>query len=94
MTNRTIELVYFAGCPNAERARENIRTALKAASSATRWAEWDLASDATPERYRRHGSPTVLVDGEDVTGSGADAVAMAGRSDGAPSVEVIAARLG
>jgi len=93
MSRPTIELVYFAGCPNATRARENLRTALQGAGVASHWAEWDLASESTPERYRRHGSPTVLIDGTDVTGGGADAVAMACRADGAPSVAAIAERL-
>lgn len=93
MKDQTIDLVYFEGCPNAERARENLRAALREAGLQTDWAEWDLSSGTTPERYRRHGSPTVLVDGEDVTGGGADAVAMACRADGAPSVATILDRL-
>lgn len=93
MTDRRIDLVYFEGCPNAERARENLRTALREAGRQSHWAEWDLSSEATPEQYRRHGSPTVLVDGEDVTGGGPDAVAMACRADGAPSAAAILDRL-
>jgi hypothetical protein len=93
MTRKTIELVYFEGCPNAERARENLRSALEVVGAHTDWDEWDLALEATPQRYHRHGSPTVLVDGRDVTGDGAGAVAMACRSDGAPSVSTIAESL-
>lgn len=89
MTSKTIDLVYFEGCPNAQQARENVRSALEAVDAPTDWAEWDLASDATPERYRGYGSPTVLVDGRDVTGDGTGAAAMACRSDGAPSVSAI-----
>lgn len=93
MKDKTIDLVYFEGCPNAERARDNLRAALREAGRQPEWAEWELASEATPEQYRRHGSPTVLVDGEDVTGGGGDAVAMACRADGAPSVATILDRL-
>lgn len=93
MTRKTIELVYFEGCPNAERARDNLRAALEVVGAPTDWDEWDLALEATPERYRRHGSPTVLVEGRDVTGDGTGAVAMACRSDGAPSVSAIAESL-
>ena len=89
MKDKTIDLVYFEGCPNVERARENLRSALRKAGREIHWAEWDLSSETTPERYRRHGSPTVLVDGEDVTRGEADAVAMACRADGAPSVATI-----
>jgi len=88
-----IELIYFEGCPNAIQARENIRAAASAAGRTLEWAEWDLMEEATPEHYKRHGSPTVLVDGHDVTGDGPGNQAMACRADGAPSVDAIAARL-
>jgi mercuric ion transport protein len=90
-----IELVYFEGCPNAVKARANIRAAVAEAFAApVEWSEWDLMDDATPEGFKRYGSPTVLVDGHDVTGDGPGNNAMACRADGAPSIEVIAAKLG
>jgi hypothetical protein len=87
MKQRRVELVYFDGCPNADRARANLEAALGAGS----WQEWNLSSGDTPERFRRHGSPTVLVDGRDVTGEpeGELNAATACRADGAPSVELI-----
>lgn len=85
MTNREIELVYFEGCPNADQARENLRAALKGEA----WKEWDLSSPDTPDRVRRHGSPTVLIGGRDVTGAPETAEAMSCRADGAPSPDVI-----
>ena len=89
-----IELVYFDGCPNAVKARENIRAAVAGAfAEPVEWSEWDLMDDATPEDFKRYGSPTVLVDGHDVTGDGPGNSAMACRADGAPSVEVITASL-
>lgn len=94
MTSPRIDLVYFEGCPNADKARENLKSAIEATGRGLTWSEWDLMSEATPDSFRGHGSPTVLVDGEDVTGDGAEAAAMACRADGAPSVEVISARLG
>ncbi len=94
MTRPRIDLVYFEGCPNAGKARENLKTAIEATGRGLTWSEWDLTSEATPDSFRRYGSPTVLVDGEDVTGDGAEAAAMACRADGAPGVEAISARLG
>ena len=89
-----IELVYFEGCPNARMARENIRAAIaEAFSEPVEWSEWDLMADSTPEDFKRFGSPTVLVNGHDVTGDGPGNVAMACRADGAPSVALIAASL-
>ncbi len=85
MSDRKIELLYFDGCPNAERARENLASVLEPGS----WVEWNLTAEATPERLRRFGSPTVLVDGRDVTGEGGRNAAMACRADGAPAAEVI-----
>jgi len=88
-----IELVYFEGCPNAVQARANIQTAVDAFGRAVECAEWDLMDEATPDDFKRYGSPTVLIDGSDVTGDGPGNNAMACRADGAPSVEAIAERL-
>ncbi len=89
-----IELLYFEGCPNAPRARENLRSVLEAMGAELSWREWDLLSDSTPAGLRAFGSPTVLIDGMDVTGRGGSGIGVACRADGAPSVEQIAAKLG
>jgi hypothetical protein len=92
-TRRRIELVYFEGCPNAITARENIRAAVGVLDGSVEWKEWDLMDASTPEPFKRYGSPTVLVDGEDVTGVQVGNNAMACRADGAPSIESIATKL-
>lgn len=89
MSEPRVELVYFDGCPNADQARENLGAVLGAGS----WKEWNLSSAETPERFRRCGSPTVLVDGRDVTGEGRVTDAMACRADGAPSADRIRSAL-
>jgi len=89
---KSIELVYFAGCPNVDGARANLRAALQALRLAPTWTEWDQGNAAAPPRVRGFGSPTVLVDGRDITGVG-PATAAACRADGAPSVERIVAAL-
>ncbi len=88
-----IELVYFEGCPNAVLARENIKAAVEATGQSLEWSEWDLMAESTPESFRRYGSPTVLVDGSDVTGDGPGNNAMACRADGVPSVAAITDRI-
>ena len=88
-----IELVYLEGCPNAAEARDNIRVAVEASGRPIEWSEWDLMAESTPEDFRRYGSPTVLIDGQDVTGADASAAALACRADGVPSVASIAERL-
>ncbi|MGE0161291.1 MAG: hypothetical protein AB7T31_17985 [Gemmatimonadales bacterium] len=85
MRARTIELIYFEGCPHAGRARLNLRAAVGEVA----WTEWDLSADDTPPRYRAYGSPTVLVDGIDVTGVGPGTAGAACRADGAPSLASI-----
>ncbi len=89
MRNPTIELIYFDGCPNVDKARASLQAAVGVERGAGAWSEWNLSDEATPERFRRFGSPTVLVDGEDVTGSDGGNAAMACRADGAPSAAVI-----
>lgn len=91
MSESEIDLIYFEGCPNAEQARVNLRVVLGDAS----WREWDLSATDTPERFRRYGSPTVLVDGRDVTGEdrSRNAGAMACRVGGAPPPDLIREQL-
>ncbi len=88
-----IELVYFDGCPNASQARDNLREAIEGSGQDLTWSEWDLMAESTPADFRRFGSPTVLVNGEDVAGDNLSTEAMACRTDGAPSVATIAARI-
>ncbi len=93
MKTRRIELIYFEGCPNVSQARENLRAAIEVSGYRLTWSERDLLADSTPEGLRRFASPTVLVDGEDVTGEALGATAIACRAEGAPSVTSIAEKL-
>jgi hypothetical protein len=79
----SIELVYFSGCPHVDAARESLRTALDAAGLPPQWVEWDQTNAVTPERVHAYGSPTVLIDGVDVTGA-RPADGMSCRADGIP----------
>jgi mercuric ion transport protein len=86
---RAVELVYFEGCPNAEKARDVLGEAFSRLGLEEEWTEWDLTAPGCPERVRRFGSPTILVNGADVTGPGSGAVAMACRADGVPRLEQV-----
>ncbi len=68
-----VELVYDQTCPNVEAAREEIRSALAATGLSGEWVEWDREADDSPDQVRSYGSPTVLVDGVDVSGAGSEA---------------------
>jgi mercuric ion transport protein len=100
----TVELVYDRGCPNVDQARERISAALREVGAPPSWSEWDRAGDATPASLRNFGSPTVLVNGQDVSGdqnAGAKADANScrvyrddcGCVCGAPSVMMIVSAL-
>lgn len=70
-----VDLVFDPACPNVERARGAIRAALLAVGAPVRWTEWDRGGESTPAALRAFGSPTILVNGADV--SGADEAAKA-----------------
>ncbi|MGH9351286.1 MAG: thioredoxin family protein [Terriglobia bacterium] len=97
----TIELIYDRDCPNVERSRANLGKALAAFPGETQWTEWDRGAPESPSHVRRYGSPTILVDGNDVAGGPASEAGpscrlyrnSANRFDGAPSVEQIAMAL-
>ncbi len=92
-TTTPVELIYFAGCPNVDTARANIRAALSAKGLSPAWRERNQLDEGVPDRVKQYGSPTVLVDGRDVAETELVS-AMACRTDGAPSVEQILSALG
>ncbi len=61
-----VELVYDAGCPHLGQARSVLSRALQEAGAPAVWTEWCADDPACPESRRRLGSPTILVNGEDV----------------------------
>ncbi len=101
MTPR-IELIYDADCPNVPAARAALTQACQKAGIAADWQEWNRAAAQTPAYAAQYGSPTVLIDGEDVAGASTEADAQAcrvyrthdGKMQGEPPAELIAARLG
>ena len=85
----SIALIYFDGCPNVEPARTHLQRAIEDAGLDTEWQEWEQGDPSAPAWVKEHGSPTILVNGRDVTGETAGVAASACRADGAPSVETI-----
>ncbi|MFI5323348.1 MAG: hypothetical protein ACHQ6U_07415 [Thermodesulfobacteriota bacterium] len=92
-----IELVYDSGCPNVERARENLRLALEQAGMETGWQEWERGAPDMPSHLRHYGSPTILVNGKDIIANMPDSQSescrlyldMNGQLQGVPPVEAI-----
>jgi hypothetical protein len=87
------ELIYFAGCPNVDASRDALRTALAAAGLPPVWLEWDQTEESAPAYVDRYGSPTVLVDGHDVTGAGPAPAGPSCCVRGAPESQAILAAL-
>jgi mercuric ion transport protein len=63
-----VELIYEQTCPNIEAARTRLVQAFHSARIPAKWCEWEVGQPETPEYARRYGSPTILVDGNDVSG--------------------------
>ena len=64
----TVEFVYEKSCPNIAAARKQLIAAFGAAGVAPAWSEWEVGAPDTPDHVRSYGSPTILVDGKDVSG--------------------------
>jgi len=97
-----VELIYDSDCPNIRHAREVLLRGFSEAGLRPSWTEWDRKSPDSPAYARRYGSPTVLVNGRDVTGvpptedSDSCRIYDHGTGDlrGAPPVNAIASALG
>jgi hypothetical protein len=68
-TDSSVELIFSPDCPNVELARGRLTEALSTLGRVPAWTEWNRESPAAPEYVRGYGSPTVLVDGRDVSAS-------------------------
>ncbi|MBI2384686.1 MAG: hypothetical protein HYV14_01610 [Elusimicrobia bacterium] len=87
---RNIRLLYFKNCPNVDAARSSLRAALAQAGLPVHWIETDIEAPDCPPDLRTFPSPTVLVEGRDVSGGGqAPEGTGACRLGGAPSAEAI-----
>lgn len=98
----TVELIYFRECPNVPLARERLLRAFAATGINAHWREWERDDADAPAHARAYGSPTILVDGKDVTGMepSSDDIGScrvyaqsSGTFGGAPSIETIAGAL-
>ena len=96
-----VDLVFDPECPNIGEARALIRAALSDAGMTADWREWEREGADTPAPYRGLGSPTILINGTDVTGrdDGGDGAnccrvyANEGRLRGVPPLSLVVAVL-
>jgi len=61
------ELIYFPGCPHVDAAREALSRAFSELDIPSSWTEYRTDDPALPAHARGFGSPTILVDGRDVS---------------------------
>lgn len=61
-----IELVYDTGCPNVDPARDVLSEVCRELDVPAVWTEWNSEAADCPPHARNLGSPSVLVNGEDV----------------------------
>jgi len=93
MARPTIQLLVFAGCPLAAAARESLQAALDRLELPA-YEEIDILDASAPEELRAWGSPTILVDGEDVSGEpkgNSVTCRVYDEPNGVPTAETIAA---
>ncbi|MDA0997254.1 MAG: hypothetical protein O2944_03495 [Proteobacteria bacterium] len=95
-----VEFVYEQTCPFVRDARRRLIEGFRAASLMPRWTEWEVSDPHAPEYVRDLGSPTVLVDGRDISGAPREEVknccriyALDGKANGVPPLEMIVAAL-
>ena len=62
-----VDLVFDADCPHVDEARLLLRHALIATGLPPAWREWTREAADTPSALRGLGSPTIVVDGADVS---------------------------
>lgn len=89
-----VQLLHFPGCPNVDATRAAVRAALAAEKIDVAVEEIDVSAPDAPAWTRGWGSPTVLVDGQDVLGASTNSAAACRLyAGGAPSVDAIRAHL-
>jgi mercuric ion transport protein len=65
-----VELIFDTDCPNVDEARAQLRRAFEAVHVVARWQEWTRGAVGNPSHVQQCGSPTILIDGQDVAASG------------------------
>lgn len=98
-----VELIYDPDCPNVDATRQELSKVLGQAGFGKEWVEWDRQDPNSPSYVRRYGSPTILVDGEDVAPQNTEEEEMSccrvykdgdGHLQGVPSAEALRRALG
>ncbi|MBI3018056.1 MAG: MerC family mercury resistance protein [Deltaproteobacteria bacterium] len=88
--NIKIDLLYFEGCPNVDKARNHIKEALSKRGLPLKWNEIDINDKNTASHLKGFPSPTVLINGTDIeTGLSKLSGTSSCQVTGAPSIDQI-----
>lgn len=63
-----VELIYEKTCPNIKAARMQLAKAFTQSGLQPSWQEWEVSDPDAPAYARIYGSPTILVNEQDVSG--------------------------
>ena len=91
-----VELIFDKDCPHISMTRSNLMKAFSLVDLPAYWKEWDRNSSETPQYAKKHGSPTILVDNEDLVSVKPESEANCCRfyeGSGVPSVDLITKKL-
>jgi len=96
-----VELIYDSDCPNITEARAQLLRAFARVEIPPRWQEWERGNSESPVYVRAYGSPTILINGEDVVDALPSTegnccrvyVDESGQLKGVPSLEAICSAL-
>ena len=64
-----VELLHFPGCPHVQAARMQLARAMTPVGLSPQWVEHDVTAPHAPRHTQGYGSPTILIDGNDVCGA-------------------------
>ncbi len=87
-----IEIQHFRGCPNSPEMIHRVKEAIKGSEEKFEYNEVLVESNELAEKLKFRGSPTVLINGEDIEGRNAPESASLNcrvYENGLPSVEEI-----
>ena len=65
----SVEFIYEKECPNVESTRSILLQAFSKLKIKPHWMEWEISDASAPDYVRRYGSPTILINGKDVSES-------------------------
>jgi len=64
-----VEFIYEQTCPFVRDARRRLIEGFRQVGLTPRWSEWEVSDPDAPEHVRGLGSPTIMIDGRDISGS-------------------------